>query len=409
MRILFVGHLESVHTARWINQLRGLGWDIHLFPIGHPTGQVVHPDLRDLTVHMNDFMYQSSARLDESVRVTGTLLFSKSPRVGSRATRLARLFRPLWNDRAWQLARTIRSIKPDLIHSMEIQQAGYLTLDARRHIEEPFPTWIVANWGSDIFLYGRLSEHVDRIKAVLAACDYYNCECQRDVRLAREFGFKGEVLPVLPVTGGLDTERLRRLRQPDPSSARRLIALKGYQHYAGRALVGLRAIGRCADILQDYRIAVYSAGPEVKIAAELLAQETGLSVGIVPPSSHEDMLRLHGRARISIGLSISDSISTSLIEAMTMGSLPIQSDTGCATEWFQNGEAGLLVPPEDPEPIAEAIRRAVIDDELVDNAAEINARTITERADQAVIQPQVIAAYESIATRIQTVVDTHKG
>lgn len=407
MRILFVGQLESVHTARWINQLRGQGWDIHLFPVGYPFGQIVHPDLRDLTVHVNDFMYRSPADLDNSVRVTGTLPFFKSSRVGSRAMRLAQLFRPSWNDRAWQLARTIRSLKPELIHSMEIQQAGYLTLDAKRHVAGPFPKWIVANWGSDIFLYGRLAAHTDRIRAVMAACDYYNCECHRDARLAREFGFEGEILPILPVTGGLDTKRLGRLRQPGPPSARHLIALKGYQHFAGRALVGLQAIERCADVLADYRIAVYSAGPEVQIAAELLAQDTGLSVEVIPRGSHDDMLGLHGRARASIGLSISDSISTSLLEAMAMGSLPIQSDTGCATEWFRDGETGLLVRPEDPEIVAEAIRRAVSDDELVDYAAETNMRTIAERADQAVIQPQVIASYKSIASQIHHLNSAH--
>jgi len=33
---------------------------------------------------------------------------------------------------------------------------------------------------------------------VIEGCEYYSCECNRDVDLARSFGFKGEVLSVSP-------------------------------------------------------------------------------------------------------------------------------------------------------------------------------------------------------------------
>jgi glycosyltransferase involved in cell wall biosynthesis len=149
-------------------------------------------------------------------------------------------------------------------------------------------------------------------------------------------------------------------------------------------------------LLKGYRVAIYVASPEVKIAAELLTHSTGIPIDIVPPSSHEEILRLHGRARVSIGLGISDAISTSLLEAMTMGSFPIQSNTSCANEWVQCGETAILVPPEDPDAVAKALRRALSDDALVDRAAEINAGVTAARLDRSVIQPQVIAMYERI-------------
>nr|MBC8503624.1 hypothetical protein [Chloroflexota bacterium] len=43
-----------------------------------------------------------------------------------------------------------------------------------------------------------------------------------------------------------------------------------------------------------------------------------------------------------------------------------------------------------------AIRRALMDDGLVNRAAEINARTVRERLDNAIIQPQVIEMYQQI-------------
>jgi len=280
---------------------------------------------------------------------------------------------------------------------MEIQEAGYLSLDTKRRFRGEFPSWIVTNWGSDIYFFGRLPDHVDKIKAVLSACDYYACECVRDVHLAKQMGLKGRVLPVLPNTGGFDLERTAQLRQPGPASARRMILLKGYQGWSGRALVGLRAIALCASQLQGYRVAIYSASPEVRIAAELVTQSTGIPIDLIPLCSHDEMLRFYGRSRIYIGLGISDAISTSLLEAIVMGAFPIQSCTACADEWIVDREMGLIVPPEDPEPVAAAIRRALSDDVLVDRASELNAELAQERLDQRVIRPKVIAMYEGVA------------
>jgi glycosyltransferase involved in cell wall biosynthesis len=284
---------------------------------------------------------------------------------------------------------------------MEIQHAGYLTLEAKKRLKGNFPVWIVNNWGNVIYLFGRLADHVERIKEVLATCDYYACECQRDVLLAQQMGLKGKVLPVWPNAGGFDLDRLAQFRQPGPTSARRLILLKGYQHWSGRALVGLRALALCADSLRGYRIGIYRASNDVKLTAELVSQTTGLPIEVIPYCSHDDMLRWYGQARISIGLSISDAISTSLLEAMVMGAFPIQSCTSCCDEWIVDGETGAIVPPEDPGAIAAAIRRAVSDDQLVDRAAELNARVACQRLDQTIIRPQVIAMYERIAAEAE--------
>ena len=395
MRILFVALAQSVHTARWIDAISDQGWDLHLFPADDVSiPWVAHPELRKLTVY--DSSVARLVGLDKEVRVRTLWPFAWS---SSRVQALERLRLPGWPDRATWLAWLIRWLKPDILHSQEFQHAAYLTLAAKSKLKRRFPTWVVSNWGSDICLFGRLSEHVDKIRSVLASCDYYDCECQRDVRLARELGFRGEVLPVLPNAGGFDLNRLGQLRQPGPTSARRVIALKGYQGWAYRALVGLRAIELCADALDGYRVVVYLASPATQIAIQRLRRSIDIPIEVLPYGPQEDALRLHGRARISIGLNISDAISTSFLEAMVMGSFPIQSNTGCADEWVMDGGTAFLVHPEDPEAVAAAIRRAVADDALVGRAAQLNARTGKERLDQSLIRPQIVKLYEQIGAR----------
>ena len=79
-----------------------------------------------------------------------------------------------------------------------------------------------------------------------------------------------------------------------------------------------------------------------------------------------------------------------------MGAFPIQSGTACANEWIEHGKSGLIVPPEDPHDIAQAIRRALADDALVDSAAELNANTARLRLEQGMIKSQVVKMYQEI-------------
>ena len=402
MKILFVAMSNSIHTTRWISQISDQGWDIHLFP-SIDVGRI-HSGLRDITVHETFYASQDYHNVDPSVKLRGIPVPNYNwVRRGKKLFKQNNLFY-----RIDHLKKVIKKIRPDIIHSMEIQHAGYLTADVYQQFKsENPPPWIVSNWGSDIYLFGRLPDHVERINNVLSSCDYYHCECKRDVALAKEFGFKGEVLPVFPVAGGFDVKWMRSLKtkqgmflckQNQQTSDRRVIALKGYQDWAGRALVGLRAIELCADILKGYKVIVYLPSEDVKMAVRLVSQSTGIEFEFESDNwGHEEILRMHGSARLSIGLSISDAISTSLLEAMIMGSFPIQSNTGSGDEWINDGENGILVEPNSPEDIASAIRSALVDDEMVNKAAEINVKLAEERLDISVLKPKIIEIYENVA------------
>ena len=395
LRILFVARPYSVHTSRWINQVADEGWDLHLFPSSESP---LHPDYRNLTSYYIE--RDARAKLHDSVKTRVLWPFSRG---GSRMRSLAKRLPSKWSDRAEWLARVIRKVKPDIIHALEFQEAGYLIAGTKALFAPgEFPPLIVSNWGSDIYLYGPLPDHTEKIKAVLKAADYYTAECERDITLAREYGFTGTAWPVLPAAGGFNIENMRQYAEPGPTSQRKVIALKGYQHWAGRGLVGLRALELCADVLRqrDYSIAVYSIyNPDVHLAVARAANRTRLRFETIAQESREDVLRVHGRARVSIGLSISDGLSTSALEAVIMGAFPVQSDTSCLCELVKCGEGVLMVPPEDPDAVAAAIVRAATDDQLVDQAAEDNARVAATHLSASVIRPRVVSLYQQVAAR----------
>jgi len=400
IRLLIVGMSESIHTARWISNITDQGWELHLFP-SNDIG-ATHSLLQNITVHHSFFGKQ----YNNKARIRGIPVISQN---------IAWLFRTILKHyfssyRARQLARLIRKIKPDLIHLMEIQAAGYLMLEAKKYLRQLCPPWILTAWGSDIYLFGRLPEHKQKIQQVLEQSAFYLCECNRDITLAKQFGFHGVTFPCFPVTGGFDLAKIQPLREIISPSQRRYIIVKGYQGWSGRALVALQALRRCVDVLQNYTIILYAVeksiwaqSSAVEIAAKLLAKDTGCKVEFIPCGTpYEKLLEYFAKSRVYLGLSISDGISVSMLEALVTGAFPIQSNTSCANEWIIDGVTGFIVPPEDPEDVEQAIRKALNDDILVDNATKQNWKTAKQRLDSTLIKQQTLSFYRNIISKTHT-------
>lgn len=426
MRLLMVGLPRSPHTIRHLNALADASLDVHFAPSieaapidGLCRGVRVHlmphrrrgwARLGGSSVDLSDPVRRSLARWSyraarfglpsrrhqwepgplarlpaehrPPVAVLGIDLATALEKVGQDF-----LARPVW------LANLIDDLRPDIVTSGTIAQAGYMTLAARSLCRRPFPRWVVGCWGLDLDLLVGLPEHRDPIRRVLAECGALYAECHRDIALARGLGFAGAVLGVEPIGGGWDLDHVRGLRSPGPTSGRRVLMVKGYQDFVGRAFVALRAVALAADALRGWRVLIFASGAGTDIAARLLAEETGLEVEVLPRLPYDDLLRHLGTARIGLALSASDAISTSALESMIMGAFPIQSATSCLGEWIRDGASGFLVPAEDPEAVAAAIRRAACDDALVDHAAAENDRVAAERLEARVVNPRIAAMY----------------
>jgi glycosyltransferase involved in cell wall biosynthesis len=370
-RILIVGMVDSIHVARWIAHFAGSGLDLHLFP-ERDTG--AEPTLAGITLwQIEPFIREDPGR---DIHCRDPL--SPAERAGVRAGRIP--------ERAAVLARLIRRLAPDAVHVMEYQHAGYLTLEAFDRLPpRDRPPLISSCFGSDLYLFGRLPEHQERLRALMRATAVHHCECARDLAIGRRLGFAGIDAPCMPIGGGWDLDAAAIQRRSGPSSRRRIISLKGYEHWAGRARLALEGIRRVAPLLDGYTVEIYRCGDGLWNCAEVIGAETGISFvrqsTLAGELAYEEILAMHGRSRIALGLSISDGIGTSMLEAMMMGAFPIQSNTCCGDEWIESGVNGLLVPPEDPAAVAEALALALSDDALVDGAAEINARIARERLD----------------------------
>lgn len=388
--ILVVALPDSVHTLRWLQMVRGGGRPLVLLPA-------------------------------TSQRPVGDL--ARLPRV-SRAGDLERLGADgvgLWEEpeAAWTspaddlpcpigfpdrrtivrgatVARAVRALRPALLHSMEVQLAGYACLDASTRLGETCPPWLVSNWGSDVFLYEKLDEHRPVLTELVRRAAAVASECQRDIAIVRALGFSSDRLYVLPASGGTDFTALPATSRA-PSS-RSEILVKGYHGWSGRAMHTLSALYLAAPDLRGLRVRIVLASQTVADTAKRIAASSDLSIDVEPwsESLHAAQSRL-ARARLMIGIGISDGIGTTLLEAMALGAFPIVAATACADEWIRSGTDGMVVDPHDVAAIADAIVRAATDDALVDAAAVRNRSVVEERWDVRVNRTEALAMYAATA------------
>jgi glycosyltransferase involved in cell wall biosynthesis len=280
-----------------------------------------------------------------------------------------------WVRGAFIALRIIR-FQPDVVHVHELQNAGYAARRAYQLMRGPKPKLIVTNYGSEIVWFSKFPKHKMKLKALLELADAFSAECKRDYALAGELARGFDALPLMPVAGGLKPNAL-------PEGPRKTIAVKGYENHWGKALVVLEALAELSDQLTGYELVFYSCNKPVIAAARKVARETGLSITTHKKGalSHDEVLELFRTSLVYIGHSLSDGISTSMLEAMAMGSIPIQTCTSCADEWLVDGETGFLVEPNDKLAIQSALASILESNFNTNSAREKNYQTIQARYD----------------------------
>ena len=336
-RILVVCMFDSIHSARWLAQFKDSGYEFLLFPSS--PHRRLRPELKELLNSSS----ASSYKLFPMSKYFGIPFWIADKFLGNLI-------------RGNLVRAAAKNFRPDVVHLLELQNAGYIGLEAFGSKPRDF-SLISTNWGSDIFWFQRFEQHKKRLKRLLSISDYYSAECHRDVQLAKDLGFTGIALPVIPNAGGFAANLLSQ--DLVPSSERNMIAIKGYEGWVGRAITALQAVEQISDQLKDFEFEVYSANQKTIRFAKKVAKRTGLHIEAHPKGtlSHSQVLDLFSRAKIYVGLSESDGISTSLLEAMAMGAIPVQTSTACCDEWF--GDSGVAVRSIDVDTVAKSILSAL--------------------------------------------------
>jgi hypothetical protein len=316
--------LDSLHLARWVSQFSGTDVVISVFPSSR--FRKVHPKLLHLT---NDL----------PVSIVSSLPKKLSPLMGYLDYFLYEsIFKSLIRtSRAKKLKTIINDAPFDYVHLIEIQHAGYLFLDLNLDKVNGRKT-ILTNLGSDIYFFAQFPEHKRRIKELLDSVDAYSAECSRDYILAKELGFSGINLPLVPNAGGFEETVFSQSKTP--VNLRSEIFLKGY---GGRFGLPDLIIATIKKFLNEYPVFSLNI---VSVTEDVLPMIKELNAAypnrikywtVRKPISHQEVLDTLARSLLYFGFSKSDGISTTFLEALIMGAYPIQTNTSCANEWISQG------------------------------------------------------------------------
>lgn len=196
--------------------------------------------------------------------------------------------------------------------------------------------------------------------------------------------------PVRRIYHGLNADFSRLLREqvsPPPKrnghlrvlAVGRLVPKKGFD-----TLIEACAILKRAGVSFETLIAGESGEQEIELRNRIAHHGLDTHIHLAGPCTQAQLLREYQRATVFclpcrvLRDGDRDGIPNVLMEAMSCGLPVVTTDVSGIPELIRNGMNGLLVPPDNPKAMAEALRRLFHDSLLAESLGSAAARTIRE-------------------------------
>ena len=158
MKIIIVGMVNSIHLARWIENLyKYKNHEIYVFPV--------------FPCKINALLYKISKLNDKNSNIKIITLFSNNSLNFYIQKILYIIFKKDFYLK-W-LEKNIIKINPEYIHSHELTTSSLLCLELKEKLNF-FPKWIVTNLGSDLYFFYKLKKFKKKLKKVLNLSNFYS-------------------------------------------------------------------------------------------------------------------------------------------------------------------------------------------------------------------------------------------
>ena len=368
MKILFVADARSPISKNWIRYFAERGDEIFL----------ASPFECEVDFPIKRFEFTPVAF--SAIRKSGVTSGTSSSRTLNLRTKIRQWLGPLTLSRsARKLRAFIREVQPDLVHAMRIPYEGMLTAVALDRLVSR-PPFLVSIWGNDFTLHAPSTPLMGSFtRRTMKAADALHADCNRDIRLARVWGFgAGQPDWVAPGNGGIKSEVFYQPEEPVKSPV--VINPRGFRAYVKNEAF-FKSIPLVLEKRSDARFLCSSMQGEPQALTWI--RELGIehAVQLNPPFSHDQMGDVFRTAQVVVSPSIHDGTPNSLLEGMACGCFPVVGDLESIREWITHGQNGLLVNPNNPQSIADAILIALEREDLRREAAGLNEKIISARGE----------------------------
>ncbi len=197
---------------------------------------------------------------------------------------------------------------------------------------------------------------------------------------------------------GIDTEWFR----PRIGYTSRRLEVVTASYFTRRKAIDIliRAMPRIVSDQPDLKLRAIGKGPELpalkSLAESLGVAENVIFQGFVP---RMDLVEFYSQARVYAQPSISETLPLAVLEALACGTPVVATEVGLMGEYFHGSDAVSLVPPKNPEALAEAILEAL---GPRGEARSASARSYAEqRHAWSVIAGQWRQVYDMARTEVQ--------
>jgi glycosyltransferase involved in cell wall biosynthesis len=358
----------------------------------HPQGALINDDVRELlpfAVRMPLFAWEVlAAAAAQSLRHPGRLLgvlrlLGRSRSAATLLKNLVVLPKGIW------LAGAAKRWRADHIHAQWASTTATMALIASQ--------WSGIPWSFTAHRGDVVENNLLALKADKAALARYISVVTRT--MAQELGAGAGRPAVIHMGVVLPAETRPPAGRGGPLvllCPGNMVPVKGHKY-----LIEAMAILRRAGVACQLRLA--GSGPlENELRRQVEAQSLGSSVEFRAQVSHSVLLGWYRNGEIDavvlpsvdLGNHLHEGIPVSLMEAMAHGVPAISTATGGIAELVGEG-AGVLVPPQDPAALAEAVERLARDPQLRARLGAAGRKRIEEAFAVEGVVSQLVAKLEA--------------
>ena len=404
-KILFIGLGESSHTSSWITLLSGSNLDYRLFAL--PTGAL--PDSQEIPTYLSAhrFIRKPKGYTTIAIPVSGRVksfwvsfksFFFHYNGVSGFLTRLKECSRHKSKELSSieSLRAVLKKFSPDVVHTFGIFNSSTLYLSIAN--EFPGISWVCqVRGGPDLELNIYDDQKRSELYEVLCTANFVICDSLSNYELLEELGIPSFKFPlgVISGTGGMDFEgMLKGLSAPQLSQNRVVVLPKAYEAGTSKITSIFEAMNMAWDSIKPVSfVFLWMEQEDVKLwMKKVLRPEIIENLTIYGRLPRAQALEIVREARILLAPSLMDGIPNSMLEAMTLGAIPIVSPLK-SIRTFVTDENVIFARNLFPEEIASALKEGLEDSDKNRLRISKNFELIKENYDRCKISSRVVQFY----------------